>query len=177
MIVKIDFCTIFNWRLIFNLTSVKKITQQEWHSVKPTNLSTNQPTNLFLAAFHFFSPLFYSLFSSSSSSTSSNPFTFIFHSFFSSQARSKSLSIFLLSFIFNQWFTGTAKSTRWQILFFFLLIDTRTGLLARIGGSICISKSQKILSFSFSQTDSGLSYLPTPPLGQDMTQGQFLSEV
>ena len=22
-----------------------------------------------------------------------------------------------------------------------------------------------------------LSYLPTPPLGQDMTQGQFLSEV
>ena len=23
----------------------------------------------------------------------------------------------------------------------------------------------------------GLSYLPTPPLGQDMTQGQFLSRV
>ena len=24
---------------------------------------------------------------------------------------------------------------------------------------------------------SGYQYLPTPPLGQDMTQGQFLSEV
>ena len=26
-------------------------------------------------------------------------------------------------------------------------------------------------------TNGGWSYLPTPPLGQDMTQGQFLSEV
>ena len=25
--------------------------------------------------------------------------------------------------------------------------------------------------------DLALSYLPTPPLGQDMTQGQFLSRV
>ena len=27
------------------------------------------------------------------------------------------------------------------------------------------------------EVNNGLSYLPTPPLGQDMTQGQFLSGV
>ena len=37
--------------------------------------------------------------------------------FFSSQARSKYLSIFSFSFIFTQWFAGTAEPSRWQVLF------------------------------------------------------------
>ena len=36
----------------------------------------------------------------------------MFHSFFSSLARSKNLSVFLLSFIFIRWSAGNAKSTR-----------------------------------------------------------------
>ena len=45
--------------------------------------------------------------------------TFMFHSFFNSQARSRYLSFFSLSFRFILWSTGTAKSTILQILFFF----------------------------------------------------------
>ena len=46
--------------------------------------------------------------------------TLIFHGFFSSQARSKYLSIVSFFFIFTQWSVRMAKSTRWQILFFFV---------------------------------------------------------
>ena len=45
--------------------------------------------------------------------------TFMFHSFFSSLARSRYLSFFSLSFRFILWSAGTAKSTILQILFFF----------------------------------------------------------
>ena len=45
--------------------------------------------------------------------------TFMFHSFFSSQARSRYLSFFSLSFIFILLSTGTAKSTILPILFLF----------------------------------------------------------
>ena len=44
--------------------------------------------------------------------------TFIFHSFFYSLARSKYLFFFLLSFSFNPWLAGTAKSSILQVLFF-----------------------------------------------------------
>ena len=44
--------------------------------------------------------------------------TFMFHSFFSSLARSRYLSFFSLSFGFILWSDGTAKSTILQILFF-----------------------------------------------------------
>ena len=37
----------------------------------------------------------------------------------------------------------------------FLLINTTTGRLARIGWSVCISKSERILGISFSWTNSG----------------------
>ena len=47
--------------------------------------------------------------------------TFMFDSFFSSLARCKYLSIFLLSFIFTLQSARTAKSTRWQVLIFCLL--------------------------------------------------------
>ena len=46
-------------------------------------------------------------------------FTCMFHSFFSSLARSRYLSFFSLSFCFILWSTGTAKSTILHVLFFF----------------------------------------------------------
>ena len=49
----------------------------------------------------------------------------------SSLARSKYLSIYSLSFIFSLQSVVTAKSTRWQVLFFFL-INTKSGLLSGI---------------------------------------------
>ena len=42
----------------------------------------------------------------------------------------------------------------------------------KLGEKFCEKQKYKI--FSCKQR---WSYLPTPPLGQDMTQGQFLSEV
>ena len=57
--------------------------------------------------------------------------TFMFHSFFSSLARSMYLSFFSFSFRFILWSVGTAKSTILQILFL-LLIIMRSGLLAGI---------------------------------------------
>ena len=82
----------------------------------------------------------------------------MFHSFCSSQVRFKYLSLFSLSFIFTVWFAGMAKSTWEQIFFFFLflLISTRSYLLAGIRWSVCISKSKRILYISFSRTDPGL---------------------
>ena len=58
--------------------------------------------------------------------------TFMFHSFFNSLSSSTYLSFFSLSFRFILWSAGTAKSTILQILFFFLLIIMRSGLLAGI---------------------------------------------
>ena len=48
--------------------------------------------------------------------------TFMFHSFFNSQARSRYLSFFSLSFRFILWSAGTTKLTILQILFFLLII-------------------------------------------------------
>ena len=76
--------------------------------------------------------------------------TFMFHTLFSPLARSKYLSLFLLSLIFILWSAGRAKSTSWHVPFF--LVNTRSGFLAQIRGSICISKSQRILGISFSRT-------------------------
>ena len=45
--------------------------------------------------------------------------TFMFHNFFNSLARSRYLSFFSLSFSFILWSAGTAKSTIFQVLFFF----------------------------------------------------------
>ena len=78
---------------------------------------------------------------------------FMFNSFFNFLARSRYVSFFLLSFNFTLWSAGTAKST----ILFFLLIITRSGHLAKIRWSVCISKSQRSLCISFYRTDSGLS--------------------
>ena len=81
----------------------------------------------------------------------------MFHRFFNSLAKSRYLSLFLLSFNFTLWSAETAKSTIFQVLFFlFLLIIIRSCNLAEIWWSVCISKSQRNLWVSFYRTDSGL---------------------
>ena len=83
--------------------------------------------------------------------------TFMFHSVFNSLARSMYLSLFSHSFSFILWSAGTAKLTILQIFFFFLLlIIIRSGLLAEIRWSICMSKSHRNLCVSFSRTGAGL---------------------
>ena len=69
--------------------------------------------------------------------------TLMFHSFFNPLARSSYLYFFSFSFNFTLWSAGTAKST--ILFFFFLLIITRSGRLAEIRWSVCISKTQKSL--------------------------------
>ena len=75
--------------------------------------------------------------------------TFMFHSFFfNTLARSRYLSFFSHSFSFILWSAGTAKSTILQVLFF-LLIIIRSGLLAEIRWSVCMSKSDRSLCVLF----------------------------
>ena len=62
------------------------------------------------------------------------------YSFFISLAKSGYLSFFSLSFYFILWSIGTAKSTIHQDHFFLLAI-IRSGRLAEIKWSVCISKS------------------------------------
>ena len=75
--------------------------------------------------------------------------TFMFHIFFNSPARSRYLSFFSNSFSFILWSAGTAKSTILQVLFFFLLINIKSSLLAEIRWSVCMLKSHKILCVIF----------------------------
>ena len=79
--------------------------------------------------------------------------TFMFYSFFNSLARSRYLSFFSLSFRFILWSAGTAKSTILQILFL-LLIVMRSGPLAGMRWSVCMS--HRSLCVSFSRTGDGL---------------------
>ena len=81
--------------------------------------------------------------------------TFIFHSFFSSLARFRYLSLFLPSFIFTLGSAGMAKSTIQQVLCFLLTI-AKSGCLGEIRWSIFILKSFRILCISFSRMDSRL---------------------
>ena len=81
--------------------------------------------------------------------------TFMFHSFFNSLARSRYLSFFSHSFSFILWLAATEKLTILQILFF-LLIIIRSGLLAEIRWSVCMSKSYRSLCVSFSRTGAVL---------------------
>ena len=85
--------------------------------------------------------------------------------FFRSQARSRYLSLFLLSFYFTLWSAETAKSTISQVTpththtHFFFIIITRSDHLIENMWSVCISKSQRSLYVPFSWTDSGLCNL------------------
>ena len=87
--------------------------------------------------------------------------TCMFHSFFNSLASSRYLSFFSHSFSFILWSAGTAKSIILQVLvlslslslslssffffFFFFFIIIRSGFLAEIRWSVCISKSHRCL--------------------------------
>ena len=84
--------------------------------------------------------------------------TFMFHSFFNSLARSRYLSLFSHSFSFILWSAETANLTILQIffLFFLLLIIIRSGLLAEMRWSVCMSKSHGSLCVSFSRTGARL---------------------
>ena len=62
--------------------------------------------------------------------------------------------IYLL-FTFFQFYFVVSQSTILQVLFF-LLIIIRSGFLAEITWSICMSKSHKSLSVLFSRTGAGL---------------------
>ena len=90
--------------------------------------------------------------------------TFIFHSFFSSPAKSRYLSIFSISFSF----TLTERQSPLSFLFiysfiyfyfyFFFFADyhfTRSGRQTKIMWSVCNSKFHRIFCISFSRTDSG----------------------
>ena len=81
--------------------------------------------------------------------------TFMFHSFVNSLIRTRYLSFFSLSFNSTLWLAETVKSTILQVLSF-LLIIIRSGRLAEIRRSVCISKYQRSLSISFSMKDCGL---------------------
>ena len=80
---------------------------------------------------------------------------FMFHSFFQFPSKVE-VFIFLFTFFsFIQWSARIAKSTTLNILFY-LLIVIRSGLLAEIRWSVCMSKSQRSLCVSFSRTCVGL---------------------
>ena len=115
-----------------------------------------------------------------SSCYSSNPFgtvpnasntlglivTFVFSDYFNFRGRSKYLSIFLLSFVFTLWATGTEKSFGRRVLIFCWLtfVDycwlTIVSLLTGIRWLVSVSKSQIILYLFIILVWFFLVYLP-----------------
>ena len=69
--------------------------------------------------------------------------TFMFNNVFSSLAKSRYLSFFSLSFRFIQWSAGTVHNYASSL--FMLLIIIRSGVLAKIRWSVCMSKSLRSL--------------------------------
>ena len=66
-------------------------------------------------------------------------FTFMFHSFFNSLARSRNLSFFSHSFIFILWSAGTVNPIILEILFFLLLLFSLVFWLRLGNPSLCQS--------------------------------------
>ena len=81
--------------------------------------------------------------------------TFMFHIFSIPKKWSRYLFLFSHSFSFTLWSHGVTKSTILKILAF-LLIKIRSGHLAEIRWSVCISESHWSLCVAFFMTDSGL---------------------
>ena len=79
--------------------------------------------------------------------------TFMFHSFFNSQARSRYLSSFSLYFSFTPQSAERAKSRILRVLLFYWLLQNQVVWL-RFGDPFI---SQNLSGVSFSRTDSGLS--------------------
>ena len=83
----------------------------------------------------------------------------MFHSFFSSLAKPKDILLFRVFFYLHSVVCQDGKVfylVDSLFFFFFLLSIAWSGLLTRIGLSVCITKSQKILCISFFRMDSGL---------------------
>ena len=81
--------------------------------------------------------------------------TFMFYTF---SSLLKDTNIYLSSLSFIQLFIRKSKSTSWQD--FFCFVNTKSGLLTRIGWSVSISKSQKTWCISFSRKNSGFLFRP-----------------
>ena len=80
---------------------------------------------------------------------------FMFHSFFNSLARSKDLSFHFYSVV--SWDSKVHNFASSHVFFcFFFLISIRSGLLAKIRWSVCMSKSHRSLCVEFSRTGAGL---------------------
>ena len=81
--------------------------------------------------------------------------TFMFHSFFQFSSKVLVLISFFVFLLFYPVVSQNGK-VHYSAGCFFLLTITRSGLLAEIRWSVCISKSQRILCVSFSRMDSEL---------------------
>ena len=107
---------------------------------------------------------------SRSSSTFSNPLvtvpkalitigiivTCMFHSFFSSLAK---VEVLMLLFTFLQFYSVVSRDSKvdnFVISLFFLLIIIKSGVLAEIRLSVCMSESHRSLCVLFSRTGAGL---------------------
>ena len=82
--------------------------------------------------------------------------TFMFHSFFNSLARSVYLFFLFTFFQFYSVVNRDSEVDNFTNSFFFLLIIIRSGLLAEIRWSVCMSKSHRSLCVSFSRTSARL---------------------
>ena len=78
--------------------------------------------------------------------------------FFHSLTRSRYLSFFSYSFSFIQWSAITAKTTILQVLSF-LLIIIRSGLMAEIRWSVCVSKSRGVCMSHSPEQILGCAYI------------------
>ena len=84
---------------------------------------------------------------------------FMFHSFCSSLARSRYLSLFSISFSFTLWSAGTEKSTIRQVLFFsffffYYQLVSSSGRYKMV--RLYLEIPENFMRVSFSMTDSGL---------------------
>ena len=80
--------------------------------------------------------------------------TFMFHSFFQFSWK---VEVLIFLFTFFHFYCGQPVQQNWQFCIFpFLLIIIRSGLLAEIRWSVCMSKFHRSLCVSFSRTDAGL---------------------
>ena len=82
--------------------------------------------------------------------------TFMFQSFFQFSSKVEVLIPLFTFFLFYSVVSRDSKVNNFaDFLFFFLVIIIRSGLLAEIWGSVCISKSHRSLCVSFSRTGAG----------------------
>ena len=120
---------VFHWRLSNSKSLLVYRTLAVFNNAVVWMISTRPPTSKSSKPFH--NPLVTVL---KAPFTIGIIVTFMFHSFFNSQARSRYLLLFSHSFSFIMRSAGTTKSKIFQIFFFFfLLIIIRSSLLLRLG--------------------------------------------